>query len=338
MKIIPPVLNLHVQPVGAPSEVMMTMTTSTADLITPRGSPNKTTSDTSSFILKESTHEKLNIRCCGNEFYNSEKVLHEFPTGTFKETHTTTAVDPLDDDDDDAFAVVHSQDDNEDRNNNQNESANFSTFLSEWEAFRAEFRNSTTYALAHSSAADRITSSSIDESLAQSPPSSFKDSLLQLHRSVKALEVVNKQFAQFVDSLDEAPCQPTVPSDTPNSDSTVPHHRPCPPPQLERTPRHVLMEGPPPAPNPQSRPTPTCLRTLPIDQSPRACGTMTLDRLPAPTTVLKAPPPAPPNSQKPIPNWARPAVLPPAVSSPMEGVYGEPPLAPATTGKKNHPV
>jgi len=235
----------------------MTMTTSMADLLTPRCSPNKMTSDTSSFILKESTHGKSSIRCCGNEFYNSENVLHEIPTSKFKDTHTTTIVDPLDDDDD-AFAVGDLQDDNEDQTINATESGDFSTFLLEWEAFRTEFRNSPTYALAHSSAADRITSATIDESLARTLPSSFKDSLIQLHHSVKALEAVNQQFAQFVDSLDEAPRQPTY-SDPLPSDNTMRNQQPCPPPQLERTPWHVLMEVPLPAPNPQACPTPTCL-------------------------------------------------------------------------------
>ncbi len=193
----------------------MTMTTSTADLITPRRSPNKTTSDTSSFILKESSHGNASIRCCGNEFYNSENVLREIPTSKFKPTNTTTAVDPLDDDDDAFSAVVDLLDDDEDRTINETESEDFSTFLSDWEAFHTDFKNSTTYAIAHSSAADSITSSIVDEIIDRYPPSSWKDSLLQLQRSVKALEQVNQQFAQFLNSLDElAPGQPTLYSDT----------------------------------------------------------------------------------------------------------------------------
>jgi len=316
-KIISPVLNLCVQPIGAPSEVMMTMTTSTADLITPRRSPNKTTSDTSSFILKESSHGNASIRCCGNEFYNSENVLREITTSKFKPTNTTTTVDPLDDDDDALSAVVDLPDDDEDRIINETESEDFSTFLSDWEAFHTDFKNSTTYAIAHSSAADSITSSIVDEIIDRYPPSSWKDSLLQLQRSVKALEQVNQQFAQFLNSLDKlAPGQPTLYSDT-----TVPNEQPCPPPQLDHTPRHVLLKVPPPAPDPQAGPTPTCRSTPPIDQSPRAArGTMPLDPHPAPTTALKAPPPAPPISKKTIPNWARPAVPPPADPSPMAGV------------------
>jgi len=171
-KIISPVLNLRVQPVGAPSEVMMTMTTSTADLITPRRSPNKTTSDTSSFILKESSHGNASIRCCGNEFYNSENVLREIPTSKFKPTNTTTAVDPLDDDDAAFSAVVDLLDNDEDCTVNETKSEDFSIFLSDWEAFHTDFKNSTTYAIAHSSAADSITSSIVDEIIDRYPPSS----------------------------------------------------------------------------------------------------------------------------------------------------------------------
>ncbi len=323
-KIIPPVLNLRVQPIGAPSKVMMTMTTSMADLLTPRCSPNKMTSDTSSFILKESTHGKSSIRCCGNEFYNSENVLHEIPTSKFKDTYTATVVDPLDDDDNDNFnAVVNLLDNDEDRAIQETKSMDFSTFLSDWEAFHAEFKTLTTYALAHSSAADRITSSIVDESLDQLPPSSFKDSLLQLQRSVKALEEVNQQFAQFINSLDEqAPRQPTL-----HLDTTVTNQQPCPPPQLERTLQQVRPKAPPPAPNPQACLTPTCLHPPLIDK--RVASGTPLDHHPVPTTALKAPPPAPPNSMNTIPNWARPVVPPPADPSPMVGVL--------CTGKSHWP-
>jgi len=199
------------QPIGAPSEVMMTMTTLMADPTTPRCSPNKMASDTSSFILKESTHANSSIRCCGNEFYNSANVLHEIPTSKFNDTYTTTVVDPLDDDDDDIFnTVVNPLNDDKDRALNVTKSMDFSTFLSDWEAFHTEFKNSTTYALARSSTADRITLSTVNESLDQLLPSSYKDSLLQLQRSVKALEEANQQFAQFLDFLNkQAPRQPT---------------------------------------------------------------------------------------------------------------------------------
>jgi len=326
---------------------MMTMTTSTADPITPRGSPNKTTSDTSSFILKESTHATSNIRCSGNKFSNPENVLREIPTGKFKDTHHTV-VDPLDDDDDVFNTVVDPLDDDED----------FSTFLSNWEAFHIEFKNSTTYAMAHSSAADRITSSSLDEILDRLPPSSHKDSLYQLTRSIKALEEVNKQFTQFLDSLDEpAPCQPTL-----NSENTELNQQPRPTSHLDRTMQHVRPKAPLPEPTvPQMTPPPApnlaaSFSTKPLDtpaqRQPTLCTTVNNlppQTCPEPQRDLrpKVPPPAPnpqarplpdsrrdhapttvsdarhltPHPAKPtIPNWARPAVPPPAVLRPMEGV------------------
>jgi len=363
-KITPPVLNLRVKPVGAPSKVMMTMTTLTADPITPRGSPNKTTSDTSSFILKESTHANSNNRCSGNEFYNTENVLRELPTSQFQDTHPTTVVDPLDDDDDVVNTVADPLDDDED----------FSTFCSNWEAFRIEFENSTTYAMAHSSAADLITSASLDESLDRLPPSSYKDSLFQLHCAVKALEEVNKRFTQFLDSLDEpAPRQPTLHSDISGS-----NQQPCPTPQLDRplqrvcptipppeptapkmapppapnpaasnkpratpAPRQPTLcshvnnllpqtvpepqcdirpQEPPPAPNPQASPLPECRTKLRNDQSPlTVCGPTPCTRDHA-TTVSAARHSTTYPTKTTIPNWARPAVPPPAVSRPMEGV------------------
>jgi len=118
------------------------MTTLTADPITPQRSPNKPTSVKSSFILKESTNANSSICCCGNKFSHSLNVLREIPTSNFQETNTTTVIDPLNNDDDNAF-----------NDNAQEDMEMFSTFLQEWDAFCAEFKNSITYALAKSSAA-----------------------------------------------------------------------------------------------------------------------------------------------------------------------------------------
>jgi len=99
-KIIPSVLNLCVEPIGAPSEIMMTMTTLMANPITPRSSPNQTTSNRSSFILKELTDANLSIHCCGNECSPSSNILRKTPTSIFQEPNATATVNLLNDDDD----------------------------------------------------------------------------------------------------------------------------------------------------------------------------------------------------------------------------------------------
>ncbi len=139
-KIISPVLNLCMQPIGALSEVMMTMTTLMTDLIPHHCFPNQLMINKSSFILKELTDENSSIHCCGNECSPSSNILRKTPTSNFYGTEATTVVNLLDDDDDNVLTE-----------NKQEDMALSSTFLQEWDAFYTEFVNSTTYALMHSS-------------------------------------------------------------------------------------------------------------------------------------------------------------------------------------------
>jgi len=198
-KIISPVLNLRVTPVGAPSEVMVTMTTSTAVPISPRRSPTPLRSETSSFILKELMVANSNTHCCSDDESDPSHSLRKIPTSKFRAPNATAVVDPLDDDDN-----KHCHE------NAQGDTTWSSTSLSEWEAFYLEFKQSTTYALAHSSAASNMPSLIVDDDDDDqmmiedddSPTSTFDDSLRQLRRSVRELEKVNQQFAQLLDSLD----------------------------------------------------------------------------------------------------------------------------------------
>ncbi len=314
MEIFSPVPTLRATPVGAPLEVMMTMATSMADPISPACSTYQTTIATFSLNQKEFTDKNPSIHGVDNECFTSMTILCTISTSTFQATTANAIIDLLADDDDRTIDAI--------------DSINFLTFLQEWEDFRNEFWQSTTHTLAHSSATELMPSPivdddddddwpMIDDGTDPPPQSSINDSLLQLRRSVWALEKVNQQFAQFLTSLDEhAPCQPTCPSDT-----SLQHQQPCPPPQLECIPQHVLPTVPPPAPDPQARHIPASLIAPVTDQNPPTVrGIMPRVNPPAPTNVSTALPPTSPNSKTTIPNWARPAVPPPAISSPMVGM------------------
>jgi len=66
--------------------------------------------------------------------------------------------------------------------------------------------------------------------------SSFDNSLHQLCHSVRALEKVNQQFTQFLDTFNEqAPCQTII-----HLDTILQHLQPCPAPQLKCTLPNIL--------------------------------------------------------------------------------------------------
>jgi len=125
----------------------MTMTTLTANPTSPRRSHTPLTSDTSSFILKELNEQKVGIRCCDNEGNNPSKILCEIPTSKFPASNATTVVDLLDDDDHHLLIA-----------NVQEDSTSAPTLLQEWEAFYIDFKNSITYTLATSDAANNLPS------------------------------------------------------------------------------------------------------------------------------------------------------------------------------------
>jgi len=189
--------------------------------------------------------------------------------------------------------------------------------------------NSTTYALTHSSAASLMPSLIVNDdddnqmmikaSDAPTPTNSFDKSLCKLCHSVRELEKVNQQFAQLLESLDERdPCQPN-----PHLDINLQQPPLCPAPQLECTPQNVLPIVPPLAPNPPASPIMACQLKPPKDQTPRlARGTLPCAYHQEPTTATIAFPPTPPTSKTTIPNWARPAIPPPASSRLMAGLFG----------------
>jgi len=90
--------------------------------------------------MKEFTDKNPSICGIDHESFNSTNILRTISTSTFQELAANAVVDLLADDEDHAL--------------NEIKHIDFSTFHQDWEAFVIEFQQSTTYALAHSSAAD----------------------------------------------------------------------------------------------------------------------------------------------------------------------------------------
>ncbi len=106
-----------------------------------------------------------------------------------------------------------------------------------------------------------------------------------------------------------------------------------------RTPQQVLLTVLPPTPNPQTCPIMASQFAPPLDQRPHiVSGTMPHTCHPAPITVPGTFPPTPPIKPT-IPNWARPAVPPPAPSRPMMGLFceGKPHWPPPRPERKTIP-
>jgi len=331
-KILSLVPILRAPPVGVPSKVMMTMTTSTADPISPQRSPTHSTTESSSFIQKELTATNSSRRCCDDECSDPSTILRELPTRKFSAPNATAVVDPLDDDDETSILIAKAQ-----------ESTTWDpTFLQEWEAFYKDFKTSTTYALATSSAA-QLAPSLVDDDDADDdckiyecdiehlPPNSSAG-LRRLRHCVRELEKVNIKFASFVElSYTTAPCQPTLRTIVNN----LPHPQPGVEPKCDAPPQDIPTMATPPAPNLLSG---TQNPTQQPGQEPQRDG--------EPQDVpMTAPPPAPDPSpsyiqhqtqqssptdrrHSTIPNWARPAVTTPAAK--LAGMFctGKPPPRP----------
>ncbi len=196
-----------------------------------------------------------------------------------------------------------------------------STFLQEWEAFYIEFKNSTTYALAHSSATSLLPSlvddddanddRKLHECNIDKLPTNSSAGLRRLRHAVRELEKVNIQFANFLEFLDTpAPCKPTLRIIANN----LQYPQPCPECQRDGTPQYVPMIAPPLALNPSASPIqyPT-QQSSQTDHHPSTIpGTMSLVTHPAPKPVPSDLPR--PSRTKPTttPNWAKPAVPTPA--------------------------
>jgi len=292
------------------------MTTLMVDPISPQHSTYQTTIEMFSFNMKESTNANSSIHGVEHKCFTPMTILRTISTSTFQETA--------------ANAVVDLQANDDDHNINKIKNVDFSTFLQDWEAFCNKFAHSTTYALVHSSTTDLMSLPIVDNddnnqtmnkwSTDQpSTTNSFNDSLCQLHHSVWELEKVNHQFAQFLDSLKtQAPCQPTL-QDLANN---LQQPQPGPIPQRDYTLQLIILLVLPPAPNPLASPIQHPAHQLDqIDCHPRLVpGAMPLVHHPAPKTVPCRLPWPPPTTMTTIPNWEKPAVLPPA-SNPITGMF-----------------
>jgi len=291
------------------------MTTSTADPISPRRSPIHSTTESSSFILKELTAPNLSRRCCDDECSDPSTILRELPTRKFSAPNATAVVDPLDDDDETSILIANAQED----------TTWAPTFLQEWEAFYNDFKTSTTYAIATSSAANLAPSlvdaddadddrKAYERAKTQHPPNN-EDSIRRLRHSVRELETVNRQFAAFVESTcTPAPSQPTLRLSNP------PYPQPCREPQCDEIQQHDPPLTTSPAPHLTSN---TQNPTQQPDPEPRRD---------APQVVpMMMPPPAPDisdglsqhqtqqsskteHNHRTIPNWARPVVTSPVLT------------------------
>jgi len=304
---------------------MMTMTTSTADPTSPRSSSTHSTTESSSFILKELTEPNLSLRCCDDECFYPPPLLREIPTSKLSEPAATAVVDILDNNDDDNILLANAQED----------ATPAPTFLQEWEAFYREFKTSTTYTLAHSSTAcllpslvdddDADDDRKIHECEIDQLPTNCSAGLRRLRHSVRELEKVNRQFAAFV----ETKCTPASYQPNLRTIATILlHPQPDPDPQCGRTPQYVPPTALPPAPNPlassiqsqtQQSSTDRHLRTTPGAMSP----IVYLVTIPAPCNIPR------PSRTIPAatPNWVKSAV--PTHASMAISRTGKPPPRPA---------
>jgi len=256
------------------------------------------------------------IRYCDDDCSNPSNILHKFPTRKHPEPKATAIVDLLDDDDN-LILIATAQED----------MTPAPTFLQEWEAFYLEFQQSTTYALATSSAASLLPSLIDDDDAdddrkthkcaINQQPTNSPTGLRWLRHAVRELEKVNLQFANFVESLDTIePCQPTL-----RTTEHLPHPRPDFEPQRDDPPKYPPMEQPP-APNlvsqiqhptQQPDPPPHC------DDAPEVVPTMAPPPAPnLPPSLIQNPTTQqssmPNNRYRTIPTWAQPAVTTPALA------------------------
>ncbi len=294
--------------------------------------PTHLTSETPPFTLNELPAINSGIRDRDDDCYYSSNILREIPTKKISEPNATNVIDILDDDDN-TIPIATAQ---------QNATP-ASTFLHEWEAFYCDFKQSTTYALVHSSAA-RLLPSLIDddngkihECAINQLPTHSSAGLCRLRHSIRELEKVNIQLASFVElTCNPVPCQPTL--CTIDNDQPYPQ---CLELQCAKPPQYVPTMEPPPALNSSPASTlayPVQHPTQQLDPDPQRAA------VPQAVPTL-APPPAPnlaagsiPNQTQQssptdrqhstIPNWAQPAVANPASLAGMSYTGQRPPLRP----------
>jgi len=134
--------SLRVTPVGVPTKAMLTMATSPTEYISPQRSSNPTTTDKSSFTLKESLVADSSTRCLKHKSSNPTKDLRTIPTRIHPNaTNTANAVN--------AIAVVYPAVDDDDPDPNELPTdENALTFLTEWDAFYDDFVQSSNSILA----------------------------------------------------------------------------------------------------------------------------------------------------------------------------------------------
>jgi len=301
------------------------MTTSTAHPTSPRCLPHQSTCDTSSFHSKESPEVNSSTRGCDDDSFHSSNILRRLPTSTQQKPEAITAVDTILDDDDGVQPLLATT--QEDKTPNR-------TFLQEWEDFYVEFKNSITYTLACSSPTPHLVDDGDDDRTMSDGDDDRKltnnsDGLRQLRRAVKRLEQVNLQFAQMLESLELAYCQPIqrIEHEILLFDDPTPKTAPCafpPPPPPDPTPLPTWVT--PDAPMPASSPEP------PRDDVPRAVQTPPPPPAPnLPPSLIQNPTQqssTPNNRHRTIPTWAQPAVTTHALAG-MPCMSQKPPPRPA---------
>ena len=334
-------------PVGVPTKAMLTMATSPTEYISPQRSSNPTTTDKSSFTLKESLVADSSIRCLKNKSSNPTKDLRTIPTRIHPNaTNTANAVN--------AIAVVYPAVDDDDPDPNELPTdENALTFLTEWDTFYDDFVQSSNSILARSANSNLPSLADAYVRSTQTPQitNGHSQSLHQLLQVLDEMDKVNDQLSQLISALPSpAPYQPSPQNLANNS----PQPRMCPAPAIDRTPQYVPPCVTPSAPNPAAIPlqqstTPHATQSarlncilgqpspepqldsatqyVPLQETPPA-----LHPLPPPTqqhaspseknrcidqSIMHCVPPSPPTRpsgphanppKTTIPNWARPAV------------------------------
>jgi len=135
--------SLRVTPVGVPTKAMLTMATLPTEYISPQRSSNPTTTNKSSFTLKESLVADSSTRCLKHKSSNPTTDLRTTPTRIHPNaTNTANAVN--------AIAVVYPDVDDDDPDPNELPTDENATFLTEWDAFYDDFVQSSNSILARS--------------------------------------------------------------------------------------------------------------------------------------------------------------------------------------------
>jgi len=197
-KIISPVLKLCGSTVGKPSEVMMTMTTSTALPTPPWHPPQATNTSTTPSTREASMASKSHVWCEHNNSYDPQKFLRGSPTKTSPPLPNATVVNlPVDDDIRHPQPIVspldpaNSQEWNEFR-------AGFDEFLIGFAEFRDKYGPSTDIP---ANDASTVRTCSVDGDDNRAATAGGPEFL----RVIGELEKANLKFSQLLDQLENAP-------------------------------------------------------------------------------------------------------------------------------------